>query len=52
MFVTMAGVTPKDEALYKGLFDGDIKAQDSKILNEVRQTIKNVKETIFPLHSL
>ncbi len=52
MFVTMAGVTPKDEAMYEDLFDGDIEAEDSKILAEVRQTIRNVKETIFPLHNL
>jgi acetoin utilization protein AcuC len=52
MFMTMAGVTPKDGAMYKSLFDGDIGAEDSKILAEVRQVIKKVKETVFPLHNL
>jgi acetoin utilization protein AcuC len=52
MFLTLAGVTPKDDAMYKGLFDKDVKAKDAKILAEVRQTIRNVKETIFPLHNL
>jgi acetoin utilization deacetylase AcuC-like enzyme len=52
MFLTLAGVTPKDEALFKGLFDKDVKAEDAKILAEVRQSIRDVKETIFPLHNL
>jgi len=52
MFITVAGVTPKSEEMYRELFDKDIKAQNPKILEKVQETIKDVKKTIFPLHGL
>ncbi len=52
MFITVAGVTPKSEEMYRELFDKDIKAQNPKILEKVRKTIQDVKKTIFPLHGL
>jgi len=52
MFVTIADVKPKDENIYKGLFDREIKDQNPRILDKVRNTIKDLKETIFPLHGL
>ena len=38
--------------MYRELFDKDVKAQNPKILTRVRETIKDVKKTIFPLHGL
>jgi len=52
MFITVAGAKPKDEKMYKELFDKDIKAQNPQILEKVRKTVKDVKKTVFPLHSL
>jgi acetoin utilization protein AcuC len=52
MFITVAGVRPKSEEMYRELFDKDIRAQNPKILKKVRETIKDVKKTIFPLHGL
>jgi len=52
IFITIADVTPKDEDTYKGLFDRDIKAQNPRILKKVRDTIKDVKKIVFPLHHL
>ncbi len=52
MLITVAGVKPKNEEMYTELFDKDIKAQNPKILKKVRDTIKDVKETVFPLHGL
>ena len=52
MFITVAGVMPKSEAMYRELFDKDIKAQNPEILKKVRDTIKDVKKTVFPLHGL
>jgi len=52
MFITVAGATPKSEEMYKELFDKDIKAHDPKILKKVRETIEDVKKTVFPLHGL
>jgi acetoin utilization protein AcuC len=51
MFITVAGITPKVK-LYKELFDKDIEAQDPAILRKVRESIRQVKKTIFPLHEL
>jgi acetoin utilization protein AcuC len=52
MFITVAGVKPKNEEMYRELFDKDVKAENPEILKRVRETIKNVRETIFPLHGL
>jgi len=52
MFITVARVTPKNEEMYRALFDKDIAAQNSGILEKVRKTVKDVKKTIFPLHGL
>jgi acetoin utilization deacetylase AcuC-like enzyme len=52
MLITVAGVRPKSEGTYRELFDKDIKAQNPRILKNVRETIKDVKRTIFPLHDL
>ena len=52
MFINVAEVKPKDEELYRGLFDKDTRAQNPEILRRVRETIKDVKKTIFPLHGL
>jgi len=52
MFITVAEATPKNEEMYRELFDKDVKAQNPKILTRVRETIKDVKKTIFPLHGL
>jgi len=50
MFMTVAGVTPKNEEMYRALFDKDVKTRDPRIFEKVRKTIKDVKKTIFPLH--
>ncbi len=52
MFVTVADVTPKSEEMYEELFDKDIKAQNPEILKKVREVVKDLKETVFPLHGL
>jgi len=52
MFITVAGVKPKSEERYKELFDKDIKAESPEILKKVRDTIKEVKKTVFPLYGL
>lgn len=52
MFMTVAGVTPKNEEMYRALFDKDVKTRDPRIFEKVRKTIKDVKKTFFPLHGL
>jgi acetoin utilization protein AcuC len=52
MFITVAGVMPKSEEMYRELLDKDIKAESPEILKKVRDTTKDVKETVFPLHGL
>ncbi len=52
MFITVAEAQPKNEEMYRGLFDKDVKAESSGILRRVRETINDVKQTIFPFHGL
>lgn len=52
MFITVAGAKPKNEKKYEALFDKNIEAENTRILEEVRGVIKEVKKTIFPLHGL
>jgi len=51
MFMTVAGVTSKVK-LYKELFDKDTAAQNPTVRRKVRESIRQVKETVFPLHGL
>jgi len=52
MFITVAGVRPKNEEMYEELLDREIQADSPEILRKVRGTIKEVKDTIFPLQGL
>ncbi len=52
MFITVAGIKPESERMYRELFDEETSTQDPKILEKVRNTVSDVKETIFPLHGL
>jgi len=52
MFITVAGVTPKNEKMYRELFDKNVQFQNPEVLEEVRETITQVKKTVFPLHNL
>jgi acetoin utilization protein AcuC len=52
MFLTVAGVKPKSEELFRELFDKEVKAENPDILERVRQAVSDVKETVFPLHGL
>jgi acetoin utilization protein AcuC len=52
MFITVAEAELKNEEMYKELLDKDIEAQNPRILTKVRESIKDVKKIIFPLHGL
>ncbi len=51
MFITVTGITQKVK-LYEELFDKDMKIHDPEIQKKVRESIRQVKKTVFPLHEL
>lgn len=51
MLMTVAGVTPEVN-LYKKLLDKDTAAQNQTVRTKVRESIRQVKEAVFPLHGL
>ncbi|UCC33068.1 MAG: acetoin utilization protein AcuC [Candidatus Bathyarchaeota archaeon] len=52
MFITVAGVRAKNEDVYRELFDREMKYQNPEISRRVRKIIKDVKNTVFPIHGL
>ena len=52
IFMTIAGVKPKNDEAYRRLLDPDLKMQNPQIHKQVQEVIKDVKRTVFPLHGL
>jgi len=52
IFMTIAGVKPKNSEAYRRLLDPDLKMQNPQIHKQVQEIIEDVKRTIFPHHGL
>jgi acetoin utilization deacetylase AcuC-like enzyme len=53
MFATISQALPKEsEEKYNQLFDKDFDFKEKRVFDRVEDTVKRLKERVFPLHDL
>lgn len=53
MFATISHALPEERRKkYDELFDREVRFTDERVLNRVEDTVKKIKEAVFPLHGL